>query len=146
MGMLAEIVVAVDDDAEAIWEAVNPTEDWPGVETKGLFLVHLATLWAILTEEPDTVVDRAGQFETLIDPEDEDEGPWVFEWPPDFETALAAVQPAAVPAAAQRWSQSEEMQADGWHLAGVTELVETLVQLAKTARQDGKLMMLKISL
>jgi hypothetical protein len=137
---LTDVVVAPRTAASAVAAADLPCEAFPGFDAKGLDLIMVATLRAIVTRTPYD--DRYVPGEPIAH-RGLETGPWVFELAPEFVEALAASSPAATAQAAAEWAATEEVAASGIE---ARDLLEQLVTHARRARAEGASMMLWVSL
>ena len=122
----------------------GPGSAVPVLHSNGLDPVKVATLAAIL----------AGQDPDETDPDDlplpdevhagGEDGPWVYRLSDDVLRRLADGTDHA--AAARRWQETEEWQAEGWPEEVYFRWFGSLVQLARTARGAGRSLFLWMSL
>jgi hypothetical protein len=148
MGVLSELVVADESDAEAIAASDNPTRDWDGISWKTIDAIKLSTLWAILGDSSlgvEEVMGRARQFPRLS--RRTEDGPWVMGVPCrliDLLAGLDGEDEARLVQVAEAWAVTEEFQ--GWEPSEVREVLRDIVDLADTARLEGKGLLLWMSL
>jgi hypothetical protein len=142
MGVLTDIVIA--DGAEAVLRASVPSEAFPGIDAKGVDVVKLDLLRAILSE---SVWDAASVRDfAVLAQEDEREGPWVFAVPADLVEALADLHGHERKRAAESWAEIEEFKLDGWKRSEVRMLLDALCGLAERARNEGKQLLMWVCL
>ena len=85
MGVLSDLVLASESDVERIGESRVPSQDFPGIDVKGIDTIKLGTLHSFLTGK---------DFDSLLPEYDpvlsvSEEGPWVFRVPGELAAALA---------------------------------------------------------
>ncbi|MFO0966957.1 MAG: hypothetical protein U0793_15395 [Gemmataceae bacterium] len=127
---LTDFVIADTKDARRVCDAACPSEEFNGMDAKGIDPVKLGTLYAILTNtefDPSATTGRP-----LCD--GGDEGPWVIEVPSDLVQRLAKLDAKGIAAAAAKWAKTEEFspQYDNWPPEAVHE---TLIDIAKLCVQ-----------
>jgi hypothetical protein len=85
MGVLTDFVVADRNDSQRVCDAACPSEEFSGLDAKGIDIVKLGTLYAVMTDT------EFGPSFISVDPlaTGGDEGPWVVEVPPDLVQRLA---------------------------------------------------------
>jgi hypothetical protein len=132
MGVLSDLVVAPDGDAERIARADAPARDFGG----------LGTLHSILTGR---------SFEELLSEYDpvvmvSDDGPCVFRIPPDLVTRLATLVGEDQQRAMSTWAATEEFALSGWTVAEVAEAFDGIASLARKAEASGQALFLWMSL
>lgn len=143
--MRTEILVACDDDAEAIWQSPSASDEWEGVFARAVDQNHLVDLWALLIGGTDLAQPPPAGFELLIDADDQATGPWIYEFPTEFEALLADIPNGEIANVAAAWAATQGMRENDWEADLAAELVKDLVELALAARESGELMMLKIA-
>lgn len=81
MGVLTDFVVAPRPNAVRVGEASVPSEEFGGIDAKGIDQVRMGTLYAILsgTYDPTFLVDEASFVYSASD-----DGPWVQVIPEDM--------------------------------------------------------------
>src|SRR4051794_38827478 len=99
MGVLTDFVVADRADARRVCDSDCPSQDFAGLDAKGIDTVKLGTLHAILTRGD---FNPSFMGDTLCS--GGDDGPWVSEVPPDLVRRLAALTPRQLTAAGKKWA------------------------------------------
>lgn len=134
MGVLTDFVVADLAEAQTVCDSSCPCQDFDGFDAKGIDTVKLGTLHAILRGEVyshsgDTVLCSGGE-----------DGPWVFEVPPELMQRLAALTAQQLEVTARTWAATEEFSPryDDWPLEAVQEVLNELAALCKRAVTQGK--------
>jgi len=129
VGVLSDLVVAPSGDADRIARAAVPSQEFGGIDIKGIDTVKLCMLHALVTDQPyKTLKD---QYTPVVSVSDE--GPWVFRLPDSCVDALARLDDEARAAVATRWAQTKEFQFDRWRTAAVAEALEAISALARRA-------------
>ncbi len=134
MAMLANIVVAELDEAEAIGESSRPVEEWKGLEMVGLDQEKLALLHALLSGQ---LSDEAARDFRLYYAAS-DEGPWLLRFPADSVQRLARLEDAALEQVGEELAATESFEAAGWPADLVQKLVADLADLAGVAAAQEK--------
>jgi hypothetical protein len=112
-------------------------QNLPHAQFKGVDPVKLGTLQAILCGgEP--LVGTEDRPALLANPKDADE--WLLRLTDALVHGLAGLTKPQLKAAAKRWSETEELQADGWSARDAASVIEPLSELAKTATGEKKSM------
>src|SRR5262249_61963935 len=102
MGVLTDFVVAERGDAQRVCDSVCRSRDFSGLDAKGIDTVKLGKLHAIL---------RGGELDSSIHKsfcDGGEDGPWVFEVPPDLVRRLAEFSPSDLAEASRKWAAIEE--------------------------------------
>ena len=134
--MLADAVIAKREEAARIGQSQNPSQEFGGVDVKGLDPIKLSTL-----EEALTGRKIEPQFTILH--QESDEGPWVFEISSELTMALqAGLSASKISEIATVWMKSEELQLDRWSADDAKYVIESLAALAVRAKAEGKIVML----
>jgi hypothetical protein len=135
MGILTDLVVADESEAEAVAGSGGPLERWSGIDAKGIDQVKLGMLLSIMAGEPYRS-SLVGEFVQLA--EDSEDGPWVFRVPPRPVSSLSKIKDDELGRLSERWLAVEEFADSGYDLATVTEVVASLRELSKRALSEGK--------
>src|SRR5262245_59146220 len=143
MSVLTDLVVADLGQAGALARTLKPSSDWNCLDVKGIDIVKLCRLRAILTNAPYRKAWIA-EFRYLAG--DEDFGPWVMAVPDALVAGLAAMPEEALSPVASRWHATEEFRLERWRLADVEASLKDIHRLAKTAVAANKPVLLWISL
>lgn len=143
MGILTDFVIAKKTDAEAIGRSSRPSNDWPTLEAKSVDLVKLSMLYcAVVNSCYSSAVASSFQFVGG----NQDEGPWVFQFPTHVLTAIASIPEKDLALVAFKWAHTEQMQADGWCTADAAEFIGCLRRQARQAMSADSLLFLWLSL
>lgn len=139
MGTLTDLVLADEGEAPKIVGAVRPTSLFPGIEMKGLDIVKLTALQAIVTGQTWTA-DLVSQH-PLVGQGSQD-GPWVLLLSQEFIAKLAELPGERLPELVARWAATDEVKADRWAEPMVRDTLQKIIQLAQQAITRGKRMFL----
>lgn len=141
---LTEFVVADRGEAQRVCDSVSPSEEFKGMDAKGIDPVKLGTLYAILADGED-VPDFADD-EPLCD--GGEEGPWVMDVPTDLVLRLAKLDADQIGAAATKWANTEEFSSeyDDWSPELVREVLSELSKLCAQAVAANKSVLMWMSL
>src|SRR5690349_13348511 len=93
MGVLSDIIIADPSEAGAINKmAGSHLKHWPCLESKGIDTIKLGTLSQILNSRSLDDVDTVARFmmDRCLDEASED-GPWVYDLPPELASSLASL-------------------------------------------------------
>ena len=135
MGLLTDFVVADRCDARRVCGSPNPSRDFGGLDGKGLDTGKLGTLYAVLT---GGAFNPAFISDTLCS--GGEEGPWVFEVPPDLVQRLAGLTPSEWEEAGRRWAATEEFSPryDNWPAQRVLQQLGDPAAICQQAAGEGK--------
>lgn len=144
MGVLTDFVVADREDAQRVCDAACPSEEFSGLDAKGIDPVKLGTLYAVLSNtEFDLSFVSGDPLAT-----GGDHGPWVMEVPPDLIQRLAKLDTQGLTAAAAKWAKTEEFSPkyDNWAAEAVHAVLAELAQLCAKAVATNKTVLMWMSL
>jgi hypothetical protein len=134
MGILTDLILATEEELEAVGNDDVPIDVLPGVEAKGMGLVDFISLHAILTrQETDPVVTAFPAVRALSE-----DGPWLNRLPDDLVARLAACDDADLHRIATEWSQTEELQRGDWQHGELLSRLEEMKALAQRALIEQK--------
>lgn len=143
MAVLTDILIAPEHDVPAIVAQWPGAKNWPALQTTGLDWLILAELAEALDQAP------LAQAMEQLDPAssaDEVNGPWVYVLPMPLRDTIAALGPDRLGPVAKAWAGREEADAAGLTPADAERLLRDIHALAIRARDEGKPMLLWISL
>lgn len=143
MGVLSELVVAPAGEAERVAQAQVPSQTVGGIDIKGVDSVKFGTLHSILMGQ--SFEELLPLYEPVVTVSDDD-GPWVFQIPPDLVTRLAALDDAGMAAVARQWAATEEFVLDDWTEDEVVSVLSAISSLSKQAIESGQALFLWMSL
>lgn len=143
MGVLTDFVIAHAEDAQRVGDSDCPSEDFGGLDAKGIDVVKLGTLHAILN---GTEYDPTFDCPLLYSPSED--GPWVFQVPEDLVHQLANASDTDLPRVAEVWASTEEFcpPYGNWSSEEVRQVLEELAALCRKAVAEGKELLMWASL
>jgi hypothetical protein len=135
MGVLTDFVVADRADAQRVCDSDCPSQDFAGLDAKGIDTVKLSTLHAILTGGE---FDASFMGDTLCS--GGEDGPWVFEVPADLAQRLAKLGARQLRSVGAEWDATEEFSPkyDNWPAEAVQQVLRDLAALRRRAAGEGK--------
>ena len=139
MGVLTDLVVADESEAEELAASISPLERWPGIDAKGIDPVKLGKLLSILAGESYSH-SIPGEFSEIA--AFSDDGPWVLRVPPRLVLSLSEIGDADVRRISTQWFAGEEFAHSGYDLAITEEVVTSLRELSKKATAERKEMLM----
>jgi hypothetical protein len=142
MGVLRDLVVAADVDAERVARARGPAEEFDGIDIKGIDSVKFGILHSILTGRAFKEILPACDPVVTVS----EEGPWVFRIPCDLVARLAAITGDEKRAAVTKWAATEEFALDGRPPSEVAHAFDEIAALARRAVDGGQSLFLWMSL
>lgn len=141
---LTDFVIADREDARRVCDSACPSEEFNGLDAKGIDPVKLGTLYAVLTNTeydpsftPGTPLCDGGE-----------EGPWVIEVPNDLVERLGKLDAKQIGAVAAKWAKTEEFSPryDNWPPEAVHEVLSDLAKLCVQASAAKKRVLMWMSL
>jgi hypothetical protein len=135
MGVLTDFVVVDRLDAQRVCDSMCPSRDFAGMDAKGIDTVKLGTLHSVLTGDK---FNPSFISETVCS--GGDEGPWVFEVPPDLVHRVAKLDAPQVALVGKKWAATEEFSSkySNWPVEAVQQMLQELVTLCNRAVDEGK--------
>jgi hypothetical protein len=134
MGILTDFVAAPPGHGVAIGEAEAPAESWPSLRWKGMETIKLAQLYcSIVGIEYSNEIQKS--FPLVGG--DQEEGPWVFEFPQRILEAIVSVPDGSMSGVCERWVATEEMSADGYTVREAEMFLRDLASLGRQATNRG---------
>ena len=141
MGVLADLFVATEDEVRSLGPDELPSAHFQTLEMAGLTEIELGALNAQIQDlEFEDSMDDLTSFRAL----DEINGPWIVKFEDAFTEALAALSDENLEEHAQTWASIEELQ--DWDLSDVLAVLRGIVEFARAAIQDQKIVFLWNSL
>jgi hypothetical protein len=134
MGLITDFVVASDSEAKAIGQSERPADKWPTFEARRVETIKLAYLYCVATGSRYSD-EIAGSFSFVGG--DQEEGPWVFQFPTSVLQIIAGIEDTKVSSIAEKWILTEEFQRDKWTVEGAADFIEQLRNLARQAVKNG---------
>jgi hypothetical protein len=135
MGVLTDFVVANRGDAQRVCNSTCPSQEFAGLDAKGIDMVKLGELHALLT---GGTVNRSFMGKSICS--GGEDGPWVFEVPPDLVQRLVCLDTRQLVSVGERWAATEEFSPkyDNWPTEAVQQVLRDLAALCKRANDEGK--------
>lgn len=138
MGVLSNLVVAPEGDAQKVARTDVPSQTLGGIDIKGIDTIKFCQLHAMLTGK--SYDDLISGYDAVA--EESEDGPWVFRVPPELVSRLAGLQAHELPQIAKKWAAIEEFTADGWTEADVSNALTSIANLSKKALSPGQALFL----
>lgn len=137
MGVLTDFVIANLADAQLVGESMNPSQQFDGLDAKGMDQVKMASLYAILTgQDYDSDFLQAEQSFVYISSE---QGPWVQLVPHEMVERVAKLSEFETVRIAREWLRTEEDFRYGkWTSEHAVQFLQDLGQLCRRAVADNK--------
>ena len=148
MGILSDFVLADEGEGDAIGKANRPSESWKCLEGwKGVETIKLATLFLIASGREPTVEETVAESAAFeLAGGDEEEGPWVFQFPPKVVSAIASIPNPQLHAVASSWCETDELQMDCWSVNEAEQFIAQLQELLQQAISSEKAIFLWLCL
>lgn len=135
MSLLVNIVIADEDDLEAIASSLQPVSEWSGLQARDIDTQKIATLHCLVTGEAfDASLSR---YEPVFVA---DEGVTVLRIPDELVEELASLDEDALYRIADELIATEEFELSDWPDEDVTAFLEELTELAQQADANGEAM------
>jgi hypothetical protein len=134
--ILVNIVIADEDDIEAIGDSLSPVEEWSGIQSRDLDTAKIATLHCLLTG--DTFEDALSRYEPVYVVSEE--SAIVLRIPDAVVERMAGLDEEALAEVAVELAATEEFESTGWDDEEIYGLVEELADLAVQADANGEAM------
>ena len=138
--MLTDYFVADAADAELI---ANSYELAAELSTKNADNIVLAGLWLAINGSTDAERLEGDDF---IVAQGGADGPWVFDIPNDFISALVNLPESEAAEVCQKWAKSEEMVIQEVSAQDLVQPLKQLQDVASLANNSGKRLFLRISM
>jgi hypothetical protein len=129
MSVLTHIVVADEDDIEAIGESLQPTEEWSGIEMRDIDTAKIATLHSLLTG--DLFDDALFHYEPVY--VSVAEGALVLRLADEVTARLADLDDDTLAEFAVELAATEEFESAGWEDEAIAAMLAELAELARRA-------------
>ncbi len=137
MGLLVNIVVADEEEIEAVGLSQHPVDEWSGVEAREIDTAKLAMLHCLLTG--DNFEDALSAYEPVF--VGDEEGAVVLRLPNEVADKLASFEEEALEQVGEELAATEEFEMNNWPLEEVQSLVVQLGDLAQLAESQGQIML-----
>lgn len=142
MGIMTDFVIADPADAERVCESGPSEPEFEWFEAKGIDGHQVAVLLAAASGrpfDPTAPLPRSLLFSLAMGGED---GPAVYQVPPELVERLASLDPAGLAVVADRWAADPS----GVGRDGAAYMVPGLAALCRRAREQGKAVLLSVAL
>ena len=133
MGTLVNIVIADEDEAEAIGESNQPVDEWVGLEARDLDKSKFITLHCLLTG--DGIEDAVYGYEPLYFIED---GPQVLRIPDEMTARLARYDDEALEEVVQELAATEDFEQSDLAEEDIHAFMEEFAELSRKADAEEK--------
>lgn len=133
MGLLVNIIIAEEDEIDAIGTSEHPIEEWSGIEAREIDTEKLATLHCLLTDDDFEQAQNA--YEPVFVAEDE--GILVLRIPDAVAEKLALLEEDALELVGEELAATEPFEANDWAIEEVQAFVVELGELARLADSQG---------
>ena len=137
MGLLVNIVVADEEEIEAVGLSQHPVNEWSGIEAREIDTAKLAMLHCLLTG--DNFEDALSAYEPVF--VGDEEGAVVLRLPNEVADKLASFEEEALEQVGEELAATEEFEMNNWPLEEVQSLVVQLGDLAQLAESQGQIML-----
>jgi hypothetical protein len=136
MGILTNIVAAEEDEIAAVGESLRPSDEWSGMERRGIDTAKIVTLHCLLTG------DLYEQAVVLYEPiYISGEGVIVIRIAEYAAERLAELEEDALDEVAAELSATEEFEQENWDTEEVHAMVMELADLARLAESQGQMLL-----
>ena len=143
MGILSDLVVAGEGDANLVCHTLNPATTFGGIDIKGIDSTKFESLDQILTGR--TRDQSSALFNPLVCASDD--GPWVFRIPEDLVVRLGTLSASEQVETAEIWLQTEEeFKFEIWDPDAVKQYLASICTLARRAGASQQALYLWMSL
>lgn len=136
MAILTNIIAAEEDEAEAIAESLQPTDEWSGISLRDVDIAKIVTLHCVLTG--DLFDDAAALYEPVCFSATGEA--LVLRLADSALERLAELDEDSVDAVASELAATEEFEYAGWEDAAVLDTLSALADLARIAESQGQVL------
>ena len=134
MGSLADLIIALSNDAPAIVASEYPLGTFKGTNVDGLDPLKLAALHALFTAKD--VSDLLEHYQPVA--EASANGPWLIKFPDELIKLLADLAPQDLASTAAKWVSTDQLQGEGWSEQDAEQCLGGVIHFSKTAAFEGK--------
>lgn len=128
MNLLTHIVAAEEDEVVAIGESLRPTDEWSGIERRGIDTAKIVMLHTLLTNDNFDVA--CGLYEPLYIGS---EGAVVLKLADSVTEKLAELDEEALDQVAEELAATAEFEMEGWPEEDIQSMIMDLADLARLA-------------
>lgn len=143
MGMISDFVLAPFGAGAQVGESVNPSDHWPTLQVRTVDTIKVATLFCCITGQAYDD-DIQASFELVGG--DQNEGPWVFEFPQEILRAIADLPIEKLESVALCWLETDELKLDRWPSDTAIEFIKHLSAICSQAQQQNQSLFLSLSI
>lgn len=128
MNLLTHIVAAEEDEVVAIGESLRPTDEWSGIERRGIDAAKIVMLHTLLTNDDFDVA--CALYEPLYVGS---EGAVVLRLADSVTEKLAELDEEALEHVAEELAATAEFEMEGWPEDDIQSMIMDLADLAQLA-------------
>lgn len=128
MNLLTQIIAAEEDEVVAIGESLRPTDEWSGIERRGIDIGKIVMLHTLLTN--DDFDAACALYEPLYIGS---EGAVVLKLADSVTEKLAELDEEALEQVAQELAATAEFEMEGWPEDDIQSMIMDLADLAQLA-------------
>lgn len=128
MNLLTHIVAAEEDEVVAIGESLRPTDEWSGIERRGIDAAKIVMLHTLLTNDDFDVA--CALYEPLYIGS---EGAVVLRLADSVTEKLAELDEEALEHVAEELAATAEFEIEGWPEDDIQSMIMDLADLAQLA-------------
>jgi hypothetical protein len=131
MNLLTHIVAAEEDEVVAIGESLRPTDEWSGIERRGIDAAKIVMLHTLLTNDDFDVA--CALYEPLYIGS---EGAVVLKLADSVKEKLAELDEEALEQVARELAATAEFEMEGWPEDDIQSMIMDLADLAQLASAE----------
>lgn len=128
MNLLTHIVAAEEDEVVAIGESLRPTDEWSGIERRGIDAAKIVMLHTLLTNDDFDIA--CALYEPLYIGS---EGAVVLRLADSVTEKLAELDEEALEHVAEELAATAEFEMEGWPEDDIQSMIMDLADLAQLA-------------
>lgn len=128
MNLLTHIVAAEEDEVVAIGESLRPTDEWSGIERRGIDAAKIVMLHTLLTNDDFDIA--CALYEPLYIGS---EGAIVLRLADSVTEKLAELDEEALEHVAEELAATAEFEMEGWPEDDIQSMIMDLADLAQLA-------------
>lgn len=128
MNLLTHIVAAEEDEVVAIGESLRPTDEWSGIERRGIDAAKIVMLHTLLTNDDFDIA--CALYEPLYVGS---EGAVVLRLADSVTEKLAELDEEALEHVAEELAATAEFEMEGWPEDDIQSMIMDLADLAQLA-------------
>ncbi len=128
MNLLTHIVAAEEDEVVAIGESLRPTDEWSGIERRGIDAAKIVMLHTLLTNDDFDIA--CALYEPMYV---SSEGAVVLRLADSVTEKLAELDEEALEHVAEELAATAEFEMEGWPEDDIQSMIMDLADLAQLA-------------